>query len=93
MSFCEISWTLSSTSSKFVSVSIRVRSTPERISAITFCRGEASGLSRIVFRCGISFVLTNSRTFPSPDSESSRRVLVSLLGAFTSIGRAQSVQR
>ena len=39
------SWTRSRTSRKFFSVSIRVRSTPDMISLMTFCRDVAPGLS------------------------------------------------
>jgi hypothetical protein len=52
---------LSSMSSRFFSVSIRVRSTPESISLITRCRGVACGKLRKSFKLGIKSVFTNSK--------------------------------
>jgi hypothetical protein len=76
---------LSTTSRKFLSVSIRVFSTPDMISLITFWRGLAPGLSFSPRRCGSSSPWTKPKTAPSVPPWSAWR--------FGPSGAAQSRQR
>ncbi len=55
-----MSWILSSTSSRLRWVSMRVRSTPDMISLMTFCLGVAFGLSCRFLRWGMSRSFTKS---------------------------------
>ena len=80
-----IAWTRSRTSRRFLSVSIRTRSTPERISLMTFWRGAAPARSLSERNCGRSWPLTNAKKAPRAPFCSSRR--------FAPSGAAQSRQR
>jgi hypothetical protein len=80
-----ISWTLSMTSRKLRSVSMRVRSTPDMISLMTLCRGAAPGRLSRRFRYGSSSPLTKPKSAPNEPFWSAIR--------FAPSGAAQSRQR